>query len=171
MSAGVGVFRLSGIREEGVRPLADVKNITLSMVLRERKMEKVRKRAQAVHAAIPRGGSLRMVAASFPDVTVRSTGPFKASEPPTSIGRDLAFIGMAESLEPGQVSPPFQGARGYYIMEMISRTPFDSTQYASRRDDLMQELLQEKRTRFSQDWVAVLRERAEIADYRDRFFR
>lgn len=171
MSAGVGVFRLSGIREEGVRPLADVKNITRSMVVRERKMEKVRERARAVHAAIPRGGSLRMVAASFPDVTVRSTGPFKASEPPTSIGRDLAFIGMAESLEPGQVSPPFRGARGYYIMEMTSKTPLDSTQYASRRDDLMRELLQEKRTRFSQDWVAVLRERAEIADYRDRFFR
>ncbi|MBI4417875.1 MAG: peptidylprolyl isomerase, partial [Ignavibacteriales bacterium] len=171
ISGGVGVFRISAIREEGVRPLADVKTITRSMVIRKKKMERIAERAKAFHAGIPLSGGLRAAAKSFPDVTVRSTGLFKAGEPPSGVGRDLSFIGVAESLNPGQISKPFEGSRGYYVLEMLSKVPFDSTLYAAQRNDLMQELYQEKRSRLSQDWVAVLRERADIEDYRDRFFR
>ncbi len=171
VSGGVGVFKLVSVREEGVRPLADVRNLVRSMTLRTLKMKKLLDRAKAFHASLASSGKLIVAAQSQAGVVARATGPFKATDAVQGIGRDLAFIGMAQSLEVGQASRPFEGARGYYILQLISKTPFDSTLYASQRADLRENLLQEKRNRFSQDWVASLREQADIEDYRDRFFR
>lgn len=167
-SGGVGVFRVSGIREEGVRPLDDVRTIARAMAVRRMKLERVAERARAFHAAAVAAGGVRNALA---DVPVRSTGSFTASQPPAGVGRDLAFIGMAESLSPGQISPPFEGTRGYYVLEMISKGTIDSTLFAAQRETIRQQLLLEKRNRFSQDWVTALRERADIEDYRDNFFR
>lgn len=167
-SGGVGVFRVSGIREEGVRPLAEVRNVARAMTLRRMKLERVAERARTFHAAAVAAGGLRNTPA---DVPVRSTGSFTVSQPPAGVGRDLAFLGMAESLSAGQISPPFEGTRGYYVLELISKGTVDSTLFASQRETIHQELLLEKRNRFSQDWITVLRERADIEDYRDRFFR
>lgn len=171
ISGGVGVFKLNSIREEGVRPLEDVKNFVRALTLRTLKMEKLRDRVNAFHSTLASSGKLVVAAQSQPGVVARATGPFKATDALQTIGRDLAFIGMAQSMEVGQTSRPFEGSRGYYILQLTSKTPFDSTLYASQRADLREQILQEKRNRFSQDWVAKLREQADIEDYRDRFFR
>ena len=171
VSGGVGVFKLVSIREEGVRPLAEVRNLVRSMSVRTLKMKKLLDRVKTFHASLAASGKLVVAAQSQAGVVAGATGPFKATEAIPGIGRDLAFIGMAQSLEVGQTSKPFEGARGYYIIQLTSKTPFDSTLYASQRADLLEHLLQEKRNRFSQDWVASLREQADIEDNRDRFFR
>jgi len=172
VSGGVAVFKLSSIREEGVRPLADVKSTVRSMVIRGKKLERVAERAQAFYQSLTPSADLLAVAArQAPTVVARTTGPFKASEPPSAIGRDLAFIGVAEALSSGEISKPFEGARGYYIVKLTSKAAFDSTLYATQRANLRDEILREKRNRFSQEWVTALREQAEIEDYRDRFFR
>ncbi len=171
VSGGVGVFKLVSIREEGVRPLADVRLIVRSMTIRSQKMKKLLDQVKAFHGSLVSSGKLVVAAQSQAGIVARATGPFKATEAVQGLGMDLAFIGMAQSLEVGQTSKPFEGARGYYILQLTSKTPFDSTLYSSQRADLREQLLQEKRSRFSQDWVASLREQADIVDNRDRFFR
>jgi parvulin-like peptidyl-prolyl isomerase len=171
VGGGVGVFKLVSIREEGVRPLADVRSIVRSMTVRSLKLKKLVDRVKAFHGSLASSGKLVVAAQSQAGVVARSTGPFKATEAVPGIGMDLAFIGMAQSLEIGQTSKSFEGARGYYILQLTSKTPFDSTLYSSQRADLREQLLQEKRNRFSQDWITSLREQADIEDNRDRFFR
>jgi parvulin-like peptidyl-prolyl isomerase len=172
VNGGVAVFKLSMVREEGVRPFDEVKSLARTMVVRKKKMEKAGERAQAFYNLLTPSADLLAAAARLgPAVTARSTGPFKASSAPAGIGRDLAFIGVAESLTEGEISKPFEGARGYYILKLTTKSPFDSTQYASQKSDLRDEILREKKSRFSQDWVTALREKADIEDYRDRFFR
>jgi parvulin-like peptidyl-prolyl isomerase len=171
ISGGVGVFKLVSIREEGVRPLEEVRNTVRSMVVRSLKMERLVDRVNAFYSSLASSGKLVVAAQSEAGVSARATGPFKATDAVQGVGRDLAFIGMAQSMEVGQTSRPFEGVRGYYILQLTSKSPFDSTLYASQRADLREHILQEKRNRFSQDWVATLREQADIEDYRDRFFR
>ncbi|MEX1138390.1 MAG: peptidylprolyl isomerase [Bacteroidota bacterium] len=171
VTGGVGVFKLVSIREEGVRPLEDVKNLVRSLTLRTLKMKKLLDRVNAFHATLASSGKLVVAAQSQAGVVARATGPFKAMDAVQGIGRDLSFIGMAQSMDVGQTSRPFEGVRGYFILQLTSKTPFDSTLYASQRADLREQILQEKRNRFSQDWVANLREQADIEDHRDRFFR
>ena len=61
--------------------------------------------------------------------------------------------------------------RGYYIIKLLSKTPFDTTAFLVQRSSLREELQLEKRNKLSQDWLTALRARATIEDYRDRFYR
>ena len=134
-------------------------------------MEQLHDRVNAFHATLTPASDLLGAAQSLQNVNAQKTGPFKAGETPLGVGRDYAFIGTALALNPGDLSKPFEGARGYYIMKLTSKTPFDTLKFSNERKTLRDQLLQEKQNRLFSEWLTALREKAEIEDYRDRFFR
>jgi parvulin-like peptidyl-prolyl isomerase len=81
------------------------------------------------------------------------------------------FIGTALSLKPGELSKPFEGTRGFYIIKLMTKTAFDSTQYASERNSMQDQIVQEKRNRLFSDWLTALRDKADIEDLRDKSYR
>lgn len=171
VTGGVSVFKVSGIREEGVRPLEEVETIVRSQVLRQKKMQKVKGQVDAFCQTLSPSTDLLTAAESIPGVTAQKSGSFKPTDAPQGVGRDYVFIGTAVSLNVGELSKPFEGTRGYYVLKLTSKTPFDSTQYAGQRASLQEQVLQEKRNRLFSDWLAALRDRADIEDFRDRFYR
>ncbi|MEX2088267.1 MAG: peptidylprolyl isomerase [Bacteroidota bacterium] len=171
VAGGVAVFKVSAIREEGVRPLEDVKGIVRSQVVRKKKMDQLRERVNTFYATLTPSTDLLPAAQSLQNVNAQKSGPFKAGEAPLGVGRDYAFIGTALALNPGDLSKPFEGARGYYIVKLTSKTPFDSLKFSNDRNTLRDQLLQEKQNRLFSEWLTALRDKAEIEDYRDRFFR
>jgi peptidylprolyl isomerase/peptidyl-prolyl cis-trans isomerase D len=171
VTGGVSVFKVSSVREEGVRPLDEVQTIVRSQVLRQKKMQRMKERVDAFYGTISPSSDLLAAARSVQEAVAQKTGPFKATDSPQGVGRDYEFIGTALSLSPGQLSKPFEGTRGYYIMKLTSKTAFDSTQYANQRSSLQDQILTEKRNRLFTDWLTALRENAEIEDYRDRYYR
>ncbi|MEX0737690.1 MAG: peptidylprolyl isomerase [Bacteroidota bacterium] len=171
VAGGVAVFKVSAIREEGVRPLEDVKGIVRSQVVRKKKMDQLRERVNTFYATLTPSTDLLPAAQSLQNVNAQKSGPFKAGEAPLGVGRDYAFIGTALALNPGDFSKPFEGARGYYIVKLNSKTPFDSLKFSNDRNTLRDQLLQEKQNRLFSEWLTALRDKAEIEDYRDRFFR
>jgi len=171
VSGGVAVFMVSGQREEGLRPLDEVKGILSSMALREKKMEKVRDQAEKFYKGLTPSSDLLAAAQSMPEVIAQKTGPFKPVDAPAGVGRDPKFTGTAMALRPGELSKPFEGFRGYYILKLLSRENIDSTRFAVEKSGLRDQLLQEKRSRLMSDWQAQLREKADIEDHRDKFFR
>ncbi|MBI4428514.1 MAG: peptidylprolyl isomerase [Ignavibacteriales bacterium] len=171
VSGGLAVFKVSGITEEGVRPFQDVKGISRSMALKEAKMQKLRVHVEAFHSTLSPMTELLDAAKSLSNVSAQKTGPFKATDFPSGIGRDPKFIGKAMTMNPGELSTPFEGLRGFYVMKLLSKTDFDSTQYAAERVSLRDQVLQEKRNRIVSDWIASLRQAADIEDHRDKFYR
>jgi parvulin-like peptidyl-prolyl isomerase len=171
VAGGVGVFMVSSVRAEGFRPLDDVKGIVRSQVVRKKKMNMIKPRVDEFHASLNPGADIVHVAGGIPNVTAQRTGPFKAGESIATVGRDPAFSGLALALNPGELSKPFQGQRGYYIVRLLSKSAFDSTRYAAEWQTLHDQILSEKRNRFTADWLTQLRDRAEIEDRRDKFYR
>jgi len=163
---GIGVFKISEITDEGVRPLGDVRSLLEASVRREKKFETVRPKVDEFRSSLGDGGNLLESASRRTDITAGSTGPFTPADSPVGIGRDQAFIGTAMALEPGAISKPVKGTRGFYLLQLTSKTPFDSLQYENQRTGIREQILQEKRNRFSQEWVVALRESAVIEDYR-----
>jgi parvulin-like peptidyl-prolyl isomerase len=106
-----------------------------------------------------------------PSVKVQHTGEFVIGAGAPGVGRDPAFQGVVENIDPGKISTPVQGQRGAYLIEVSTRTPFDSSAYVSERGLLQSRMVQEKKTRFLNEWLAKLRESADIEDHRDLFFR
>jgi parvulin-like peptidyl-prolyl isomerase len=85
------------------------------------------------------------------------------------IGRDPKFVGAAEGLALGAISNPVEGLRGAYLLQLLSKSVFDSTAYAAQREALAGRLLAEKRSQFVNNWLQQLRDKAEIQDNRDLY--
>lgn len=168
---GIIVIMVSNVREEGIRSLEEVKSTVKSMAIKQKKMEKVREQVDAFYKTLTSSSDIISAAQSNVNLIAQNTGVFKPTDGPPGIGRDLKFIGSALSLNPGELSKPFEGNRGYYIIQLLSKSPFDSVKYSSERELLSGQILQEKRNRAISDWHNALREKADIVDNRDKFFR
>lgn len=171
LTGGYVVATVAEIKPAGVRPFEEVKASLRPAVLRKKKIERAMAIAKEARGKLAAGDSLSKIDGMFPGVRVQETGLFSPGGAVPGIGRDPAFLGAVEVLEPGKISEPIQGQRGAYLIQVLSRTPFDSTAFAAQRASIESRLLQEKKGRFLNDWLARLRERADIQDNRDLFFR
>jgi len=166
---GYAVFTVTEAKDAGVKPLDDIKESLKPQVLRKKKIEKTKQIAADLRSKLAPNDSLTRLAQIDPSVRVQSTGPFTLLGAIPGIGRDPNFMGAASALQPGEISSPVQGMRGSYLIQLLSRSVVDSAAYASQRDVLHSRLVQEKRSRFLSDWLAKLKENADIEDFRDYF--
>jgi peptidyl-prolyl cis-trans isomerase D len=171
MRGGVIVIKISNIRDEGVRPLEEVKNAVRALAVKEKKLEKIHSDVDAFYKTLTPSSDLITAAQTNPNLTAQATGPFKPTDAPNGVGRDLKFIGTALALKSGELSKPVEGNRGYYIIKLLSKTEFDTAAFNVDRESLRTQLLQEKRQRALTDWMTSLRDKADIVDHRDKFFR
>jgi len=171
VSGGVAVFKISGVRPEGVRPFEDVKSMLQFRVLRDKKFDALRETVETFYKGLAPNADLLAAAKSAPQAAAAKTGAFKAQDAPPGIGRDYAFIGHVTALKAGEISKPFQGTRGFYVAKLLSKSAFDSTQYAVEKTALRDQIIGEKRNRLFTDWLTALREKAEIEDLRNQFYR
>lgn len=165
------VCMISSEREEGVRPFEEVKPALRSIALHEKKMERIAPQVEAFYKSLSPTSDILAAAASIPNVIANKTGPFKPSGYPATVGRDLKFIGTALGLNVGQISKPVDGTRGYYILKLTAKTPFDTAQFNATKKQLADALLLEKRNAFFTQWLTTLRENATIEDHRQHFYR
>jgi parvulin-like peptidyl-prolyl isomerase len=168
---GLVVIKVSGIREEGLRPLDEVKSIVRSYALKEKKLEKIRPEVDAFYKTLTSSSNFSTAAQTTPNVTVQTTGPFKPADGPANVGRDEKFIGTALALKAGELSKPFEGSAGYYIIKLLSKSGVDTAKYAAERESLRTQLMQEKRQHVLMDWQTALRDKADIVDNREKYFR
>ncbi|MDI6767199.1 MAG: peptidylprolyl isomerase [Bacteroidota bacterium] len=167
-----GVFMVSEVKEAGVRPLDEVKNVIESRVKREKKNEKIKTMAAELRQSLKSTDSLQMLSIKNPQVSVQHLEPFNlGSGYIQGIGRDLGFMGGIESLKPGELSNPILGSRGVYLAKVISKSAFDTTAYGQSKISLRSQVLMEKKNRFFSEWFDQLKKSAEIVDKRDLFYR
>jgi parvulin-like peptidyl-prolyl isomerase len=168
---GVIVIKVSNIREEGIRPLEEVKSTVRALALKEKKLAKIRPEVDSFYTTLTSSSDLLTASQSNPNITAQTTGPFKPADGPAIIGRDLKFIGTALALKSGELSKPFEGKLGYYIIKLLSKTEFDTARYNLERESLRNQLLQDMRQRALSDWQTALHEKADIVDHRDKYYR
>ena len=90
---GVIVIKVSNIREEGIRPLDEVKNIVRSLAIRDKKLAKIRSDVDAFYKTLTPSSDLIVAAHANPNLIAQIIGPFKPADGPASVGRDQKFIG------------------------------------------------------------------------------
>ena len=166
---GYAVVTIVEAKDGGVRPLDEIKETLRPLVLREKKLQRAVQMAAQVRAQLSPGDSLTKIRQINPAIPVNETGPFVAAGTVPGIGRDPKFVGAAEGLALGAISNPVEGLRGAYLLQLLSKSVFDSTAYAAQREALAGRLLAEKRSQFVNNWLQQLRDKAEIQDNRDLY--
>ncbi len=165
---GYVVSRISDARDAGYRPLDEVREQIKTQVVFERQIHKALEKAQSVASGKK---SLEQIVAANPQFSITTTPPFKLSAGVPNIGPDQAFIGTMMSLDVNEVSVPFRGLRGVFVLRLDSRSAFDETAYNVKKEELRQQELQSRQNAFIQSWLEQKREEMSIVDNRDRFFR
>lgn len=166
---GLLVLRIAEIKEESIKPLNDVKALIKSKLLNEKRMELTGQKANEIYATIENGLSLED-AVQKDSLTVETSNSFTKAGTVAKVGRDAAFIGTAAGLtEPGQISKPFEGRRGYYIVELVEKSAFDEKVFKAQRQQIKTNLVRAKQNSVFSMWYAKVKEEADIEDFRDRF--
>ncbi|NUN70308.1 MAG: peptidylprolyl isomerase [Bacteroidetes bacterium] len=167
---GYAVVKISAVKKEGVRPFDEVKESLRGRALREKKMAALKAIVEQKRASVGDNGDLTALS-SDPNIQVQNTGEFAVGGGIPTVGREFAFAGAAKNTPVGSVSGPVEGRRGYYLLKVLNRTPFDSASYNVMKNMLATQLITEKRQRVLTQWLAKLKETADIEDNRDQFYR
>jgi peptidyl-prolyl cis-trans isomerase D len=168
VSGGYAVCEVSEIINAGVQPFDKLKASLKSFVYREKRFAKAKQEADNIKKQI--GNNLDKAPQIDPKAAVKETGEFLIGSSIPGIGTDFSFKNAANELKLNQLSNPVRGQRGYYLMEVLKRTPFDTAAYQAQRPKIMNELLGQKKNAFFSEWLTKLKKDADIVDNRYLFY-
>ncbi len=167
-SRGYVVAKVTAVMPEGVQPFDKVVNIIKPKVIQEMQYQKAQQAAANLESKI--GGDLSKASSIDPKVTVKQTGDFTFFQSIPGIGTDYSFSGSALKAPVGKITGPVKGKQGYYLIKVLSRTPFDSTAFEVQKNSIMARIINEKKNTFFPEWLAKLKKDADIVDHRNQFF-
>ncbi|MCB2211550.1 peptidylprolyl isomerase [bacterium] len=155
-----------------VTPLEEVKDQLLPDLLKPHQYELAKQEADRMYARLPElDWDLQKLADSEALVTFQeSRRPFKANQFISSVGRDHMFAYVAFNMEVGEVSKPFKGEKGYYIIHLDSLTPADMSQFEASRNELYSQVAQKMQNNLFTEWIEQEREDLKIKDYRYLYY-
>jgi parvulin-like peptidyl-prolyl isomerase len=165
---GYVVAKISEVIPDGLEKFEEQQPKIKQLVVMEKQYEKARE--LAIEVMKKTGNDLNKVNQIDPRIQVGTTGRFNSTTSIPIIGKDNAFIFTALSMKPGEISEPVRGLRGYFILQLTEKTPFDSTAYQAQAGMLRNNLIQEKKTSSLNAWLLEIKEQADIVDNRHLFF-
>jgi parvulin-like peptidyl-prolyl isomerase len=166
--AGYVVAKVSDAQNERVKTFEEVKEQVKPLVTREKKFEKAKRIIENLSKKI--NGNLSSAPGLAKYVIYNQTGTFTPGGTVPTVGRDYAFIEKALNINVNKISEPLKGQRGYYLLKVTDRSQFDKTAYGIQRNMLRDNILQEKKGTYFNQWLAQLKKDANIEDKRYVFF-
>jgi len=168
LTNGIVVVKISEIKSSSIQPFEQVKASIAQLLKAKKKVELAKQKALDIKSKIK--GDLSKVVnydknafvGSLKDITPNSSIP--------GIGRDYAFIGAALNAKVNKITDPIGGRRGIYLLKVLSRTPFDSSAFAIQKNTIRDNILNRKRRTFINDWIAIMKDKADIVDDRYLFY-
>jgi parvulin-like peptidyl-prolyl isomerase len=169
--SGYVVAIISDIKEEGYKPIDEIKGMIELAVRKEARSNKELEIAKEIRAKLGENGDFNIAKEIYPKAQVSSAINFTIGSAISSVGRDYAFSQKAFELPLNKISDPFKGMRGSYIIKVTSKTPFDSTSFSLQKSAIRTSLLNRKKSALYSQWLEKIKEEADIVDNRYQFYR
>lgn len=169
---GYIVAKISDATEAGFKTFDEVKETIKQAVIKEKKYEILKKKAEEMRKKIPAGQGLDYLRNLDTNIVITQTGQFNYGQFfGGGVGRDFAFNFAAFKLKVGEVSEPVKGNRGYYLIELVSKQDFDKTAFDIQKNTIRNQILQEKQSTIISSWMNELKKKAKIEDFRFKYYR
>lgn len=163
------VFRLDSLQEEGVAPLAQVRDQVDYQVRLEKKTALWKARTQQLVTTL--ASSPLSSAAVAQGSTVQRLGPFTRLHPPPILQLEPNVLGEIFRLGVGQHSGPLIGEHRGFVAQLVARHAADSAAWVAQRDAQRDQIMQAARQARVDAYIAALRQRAKVVDRRKDVFR
>ena len=169
--SGYAVVKVAERIKPGYRDLEEVKDQITAAVRQQKKLSRTLEIAKQIKDKVGDDGDLQTAKEVYPAANYNSVNNMTPNANIATIGRDYAFLGYALEAEIGKISPALKGNRGSFLIKVTRRTEPDSATFALQKEVLRENLLQQKRNRFFTEWIAELKDEADIVDERYKFYR
>ena len=166
---GIYLFSLIVKRDEGPRPLREVRSQVFRSVQSDKKVDIAKARLNAHLQDLKQGKSLKEIAEAH-DLDYFETETFTRNDFVPNVGRKNAFIATAFQLQERGVSDVVTTSRGAYVIQSLERPPVDESEFNAEKSELGRRLMFKQGDEVFAVWFADLRDRAEIVDNRHHFY-
>lgn len=161
------VVRVTDIEPEGYRPFEEVREEIEPRVRLQKKREMITRRMEE---AMAQNDDLEALAEEL-GTTLRTTSDVTFdTNNVEGLGREPAFAGTVFGLDEGETSPIMEGENAAFVVQVVALDePEPLTD--DEREELRQELLQQRQREVASQWITSLRDKADIEDNRAQFQR
>jgi len=156
--------RLDSLTEGGAQTFEQVKAEVRERVVREKKVQQLVPRARQL-AQAARASTLEAAAAAQ-GLPVQQTPLFARSSLVPGLGQFSEAVGAAFGVPEGQISAPVVSRDGVYVLRVDQRVAADKGRWLAQRAQQRQQVTQQLRQSRVREYLADLREGADIEDRR-----
>lgn len=168
VQTGFVVAQISEIVAEGHTKFEDLGPSLRQLVATDKKYKSSKALADDLINRV--NGNIDQITVLDPRIIVKTTGRFNSQTSIPGIGTEHSFTNTALNLDKNQLSEPFKGLRGYYVINLTEKTEFDSSSYSLQSSTIRNNLIQEKKNTYLNLWLTKLKENADIVDNRYIFY-
>jgi peptidylprolyl isomerase/peptidyl-prolyl cis-trans isomerase D len=155
-------------QKERLKSFEEVRDECFAALRDERLADAAFAEAQSIAAAAAGVDSLEGVAMAE-SLEVKTAGPFNRSGYVVGVGREPRFAGAAFADSVGAPPVAVKGTRGSYVIRVDAVKEPDPEGFEENKASLIQSLRQQKQNRAYNQWLAELKEEADIKDFRDKY--
>lgn len=170
IKGGFAVFTITEIKEAGIRPLEEVREAIKVRVRREKLKDKAYNYMASLRAKLNESEGLEAITKLDSTLVVKTASGFTLSGGIPGIGTDENVLGRLIDMKPNEISQPIKGNSFVYLIQLVNKTPFDSTAYKAQYETLKQQIYNEKRNTLFFTWIDNLKKNAKIVDNRSLYF-
>jgi peptidyl-prolyl cis-trans isomerase D len=107
----------------------------------------------------------------YQSARVDSTAEYTTVGTVPSLGREFAFTEYSINADLNKWSQPVKGNMGVYLINLRYKTQFVQATYDMQKAALRNEILQQKKNTYMNQWIQDLKKHADITDNRYLFYR
>lgn len=163
------VFKISKKTPEHIIPLEEAKSTIERTLTQRKRMDFAEEKINKVHSGIQSGKSFTQ-AANENDMIIEHTGDFGYFDYITNIGSDIKFTTAALKMNPGEISGPVEIASGWSLIQLTEKTNPDTSISNEKMGQFYWSILESQKQEVFTSWLESLRNKADIKDYRDKYF-
>ncbi|NQV42050.1 MAG: SurA N-terminal domain-containing protein [Candidatus Marinimicrobia bacterium] len=163
------IFMLSEIAPAGPRPYDQAKVSIQRKLMNEKKQSLANDAASALLSQLDAENDWASMKVDDRDaLTYERVQGAKGNASLKGLGRVHEIFGFLENAKAGSISPVFNTPRGAIIVRLNARSDFDNEDFTAQFSDLYESLTQTRQNEVWNNYLAALRENAEIMDNRLR---
>jgi len=157
--------RLDSVRPGGKPTVALMHDQIRQQLVHDKKLDLLIPRARQLSAAVA-GGKTLAEAAHDAGLTVQTTGMFTRATPVAGLGQATEAVGAAFGLPVGAVSEPVKSEDGVFVLQVNHRVQADKQAWQAQKKTQRDQVTQALRRQRVQEFLASLRQNANVEDHR-----
>lgn len=162
------VAQVSKVTPAGPAPFEEVKDLVMAKMRMQKKIEKLKGKAEQIRAGLSASDSLSKALAIDSTLIIRDFVDQAKGNPFPDAGYDARLAAAVFNLKSGELSAPIRGETGYYIVKVNTiQVPGEAEFKQGKGEFYKTHLVQQRQTLLSQ-WLQEQRDKAKIERNWDR---